>query len=147
MYLIFWFLGCERVSWCGSPQMCTSMYYLRNRLLQDILIIALHDHLTSWSHKESLCKHGNKLLSFSICFCVVSMIMNIFAIYHREVTPYPPSPWTSDNHICGISIDHIHIGLCFHLSYLFANKLFCIKSRCLPCLLKIYVLYSNKILV
>jgi hypothetical protein len=63
-------LVCERLSWCGVPQIYSYISYVGNRLLHVILVIALHDCLTYWSHQESLSMHGG--YSYLLYFHLVS---------------------------------------------------------------------------
>jgi len=67
-------LVCERLCWCGFPQIYSYISYVGNRLLHVILVIALHDCLIYWSHQEALSMHGGysyilllHLVSFATC--------------------------------------------------------------------------------
>jgi hypothetical protein len=119
---------------------------LGNRLLQDILVIALHDWLPILSYQESLSKHCAWFLYFTICFCffVVKMTMlEIIAIYHREIIPNTYCPVTIGILLCGRKCwSSLHWRLIIIALFL-AKKLFCFNSRCLPCLLWILLIFLN----
>jgi ABC-type uncharacterized transport system fused permease/ATPase subunit len=66
-HILFMVVVLAIYSWCGSSQICISISYFGNHLLQAILIIALHDCLTNWSHQEFLSNHGAYFISLTIC--------------------------------------------------------------------------------
>ena len=61
----------------------------------------------------------------------VKMMLDILAIYHRELFPNTSCLLTSGSHLCVVEFfDHLYIGFCFLFSISLAKD--CIISLCLP---------------
>jgi NADH:ubiquinone oxidoreductase subunit 5 (subunit L)/multisubunit Na+/H+ antiporter MnhA subunit len=80
-------------------------------------------------------------LSFSICFFVVMMILDLCVNYHREITQNTLCPWTIGSLSCGIYIKHLYISYWF-LPYL-SPKMYLFNSHCLPWLLWFHLILLN----
>ena len=120
MSLIFWYLVCERVSWC---------------LTWSLIIL---------SHQKSLCKHVFQFPSFATCLCFVIMILNIY-LPPRNISIHSLS-LISDNFICGIFIDHIYFGLCSSIALFVAKACFGIIPYVLLVSFGSFLLYSKCVL-
>jgi hypothetical protein len=119
-----------RYSWCDSPQICISISYFRNRLLQAFLIIALHDCLTNWMYQEFLSIHGAYFKSLTICLLLWSWSW-IYLHYTTRIVQYTYCLWQLVFLYVVVSMDHLHLGFCFLLTYFLPRNCYC--SHCLSC--------------
>ena len=120
---LFFVLVWLRNSLWGFPQIHIHISYLGNRLLQVILIIALHDCVTSWSYQDSLmCMVLNSnLLTYAFCEVDLGYLCNIPPGNYFQ---YNSLSLTVEIHVCGNFVNHLHLGFCFLLPYFISKKLF-----------------------
>jgi hypothetical protein len=64
---------------------------------------------------------------------IVKLIMVIFALYHQNLVQYTYCLWQLVFLYVVVSMDHIHLGFCFLLTYFLPRNSFC--SHCLSCFL------------
>ena len=75
------------------------------------LIVDIINYLVSRWHVSST--------SCNFLVCGVKMMLDILAIYHRELFPNTSCLLTIATHLWVVEIiDHLYIGLCFYLPYL-----------------------------
>ena len=136
--VIFLVFVWPRNSWCGFPQIHISISYLGNRLLQVILIIALHDCVTSWSYQDSLmCMVLNSnLLTYAFCEIDLGYLCNIPPGNYFQ---YNSLSLTIEIDVCGNFVNHLHLGFCFLLPFLFPRNCFFLLLSSLP-LVDLFVL-------
>ena len=67
--------------------------------------------------------------SCNLLVFVVKMMLDILAIYHRELFPNTSCLLTIGSHLCVVEfVDHLYFGFCFS----FSLAKVCVNSRCLP---------------
>ena len=122
-----------KVFWCGFPQIHIYISYMGNRLLQVILVIALHDCVTSWSYQDSLmCMVLNSNL-LTYAFCEVDLG------YLCIITPgnyfqYNSLSLTIEIHVCGNFCESSSPWILLLIALFYFREI-AFASRCLPCLL------------
>ena len=104
------------------PQIHIYIFYMGNRLLQVILIIALHDCVTSWSYQDSLMCMVliSNLLTYAFCEVDLGYLCNIPPGNYFQ---YNSLSLTIEIDVCGNFVNHLHLGFCFLLPYFISKKL------------------------
>ena len=76
-------------------------------------------------------------VSFTSCNLLVfavNMMLDILAIYQRELFPNTSCLLTIGTHLCVLEIiDHLYIGLCFYLPYLLPRDPIVFHTTCGSC--------------
>ena len=68
--------------------------------------------------------------SCNLLVFVVKMMLDILAIYHRELFPNTSCLLTIGSHLCVVEfVDHLYFGFCL---FAFSLAKVCVNSRCLP---------------